>query len=495
MHGVTIPTSPEHFPEISVLDDQPPNEYTALLPKPAEHSDGESRREVGCNQVLSEFLILLRGSTPVIFAYILQNSLQTVSTLIVGRFSPEHLATAAFAYMFATASAFLIAFGGTTALDTLASSTFTGSTNRYDLGILLQRSLFVLGLFYIPVAALWIFSEQFFLLLGQGEDVSRETGRFLTAMVPGGLGFIYFETMKKYLQAQGIMKIGTYVLCITSPLNALLTYVFCHSFEMHLLGAPLAMNISIWLSFFILVLYAALVPSCRACWPGFSRAALQNLWTFSRLALLGIVQVGAEFWAFEFVALAAGRLGTIPLAAQSVILTADQVLNTIPFGISVATSARVGNLLGAQNPRGAARASHTAALLATILATLIAATLLATRHDFARLFNEHKAVACLTASVMPWVALFQVADGLNGAYAGALRGMGRQHAGALVNVVSYYAVALPVGVWLAFGRGWGLEGLWAGQCAALVIVGGVEGAVVAWSRWEREVERAFERMD
>jgi multidrug resistance protein, MATE family len=55
--------------------------------------------------------------------------------------------------------------------------------------------------------------------------------------------------------------------------------------------------------------------------------------------------------AFEIVALAAGRLGSLPLAAQSVIMTLDQsepsfipapsahtnlsmtVLNTIPFGI------------------------------------------------------------------------------------------------------------------------------------------------------------------
>ena len=37
--------------------------------------------------------------------------------------------------------------------------------------------------------------------------------------------------------------------------------------------------------------------------------------------------------AFEIVALAAGRLGSLPLAAQSVIMTTDQVLNTIPFGI------------------------------------------------------------------------------------------------------------------------------------------------------------------
>jgi MATE family multidrug resistance protein len=54
--------------------------------------------------ILNEFWILLRGSLPVILAYTLQNSLQTFSVVIVGRLSPEALATSAFAYMFAMAT-------------------------------------------------------------------------------------------------------------------------------------------------------------------------------------------------------------------------------------------------------------------------------------------------------------------------------------------------------------------------------------------------------
>lgn len=153
---------------------------------------------------LLEFLLLLRGSIPVILAYALQNSLQTISVLIVGRLSPEALATAAFSYMFAMSTAWLIALGGTTALDTLASSSFTGSKNPHDLGILLQRGFFVLTTFYIPVAILWAFSAPLFRLLGQEEYICVDSARFLTALIPGGLGYIYFEAMKKYLQAQGM---------------------------------------------------------------------------------------------------------------------------------------------------------------------------------------------------------------------------------------------------------------------------------------------------
>lgn len=190
-----------------------PTEYTHLLPKPTGiDSPGQLNGETIVTSehnvsnrrlIIAEFWHLLKDSIPVILAYTLQNSLQTSSVLIVGRLSPEHLATSAFSLMFAMITAWMIALGGTTALDTLASSSFTGSSNKHDLGILLQRGFFVLGLFYIPVAILWACSEHVFVFLGQDQVLSRESARFLTCLIPGGLGYIYFEVMKKYLQAQG----------------------------------------------------------------------------------------------------------------------------------------------------------------------------------------------------------------------------------------------------------------------------------------------------
>jgi MATE family multidrug resistance protein len=289
------------------------------------------------------------------------------------------------------------------------------------------------------------------------------------------------------------MRPGTYVLLITSPVNALLNYLFVYTFGFGLMGAPLATGISYWLSFLLLVLYARFVAGSE-CWGGWSRASFQNIGTFARLAALGIVHVGTEWWAFEIVALAAGRLGTIPLAAQSVIMTTDQVMNTIPFGIGVAASARVGNLLGACKARGAARAANVAAWLSMVMGVLVLIVLMAVKDFYAKIFNDDIDVVKLTAAVMPYVALFQIADGLNGSCGGSLRGMGRQHIGAAVNLVSYYAGALPLGIWLAF-HGWGLAGLWIGQCIALYLVGLLEWIIVAHSDWEYQVKKAFERMD
>lgn len=290
-----------------------------------------------------------------------------------------------------------------------------------------------------------------------------------------------------------IMRAGTYVLLITSPLSAALNYLFCYVWGWGLLGAPIATGICYWISFLLLVLYARFVAGSE-CWGGWSKACFRRMGTFARLALLGVVHVGTEWWAFEIVALAAGRLGTISLAAQSVIMTSDQLMNTIPFGVGVATSARVGNMLGARNAKGGSRAANTGALLSIILGAIVLSILMGTRNVFAKIFNDDPGVVKLTAETLPYVALFQIADGLNGSCGGALRGMGRQHIGAAVNIVSYYCGALPLGIYLAF-HGWGLPGLWVGQCIALYLVGFAEWAIVYFSNWEHQVKKAFERMD
>ncbi|KAF3914095.1 hypothetical protein AA313_de0205042 [Arthrobotrys entomopaga] len=494
----SIPNS-EHGETIIISSNRPKspeiiNENTPLIPQ-YQNNDEEPSQDADPPLALTtaEFFLLIKTSVPVILAYTLQSSLQALSILIVGRISPAALSVAAFSYMFAMSTAFIVALGGTTALDTLASSTFTGSKNRTDLGILLQRAFVVLGVLYIPVASIWWFSGPIFQILGQEEYIVRDAPMFLRYLIPGGLGYVYFESLKKYLQAQGIMKAGTYVLLITSPINVLLNYLFIYTFGFGVNGAPMATSITYWLSFVLLGIYSKYIAG-HECWGGWSTACFKNMFTFLRLALLGTIMVGTEWWAFEIVAIVAGRLGQIPLAAQSVIMTTDQVLNTIPFGIGVAASARVGNLLGAKDARGAARAANKAAWVSVFMGTVVLIVLMGVKDVYAKIFNDDEDVVRLTGEVMPYVALFQVADGLNGSCGGSLRGMGRQHVGAGVNIISYYVVALPLGIWLAY-HGWGLAGLWVGQCLALYAVGIGEWLLVYFSDWDVQVINALDRLD
>jgi MATE family multidrug resistance protein len=363
-----------------------------------------------------------------------------------------------------------------------------------DLSIHFQRCLLILWLLFIPVGIIWANVAPILMALGQDEELSRGTQQYLRVLLLAAPGYIGFETLKKYLQCQGIMDASTYVLIFISPINVALNVYFVHYTDFGIYGSPIALSFTFSFAFFFLVIYTAYSPTHaqNGTWGGFQlRAVLdaRSCITFLKLAIPGILMVGTEWAAFEIVALAAARLGNIPRAAQSVIMTTDQILNSIPFGIGVAASTRVGNAIGRRDAAGAKFTGHLSALLSVITGTIVMIALLLAKDVYGYIFSDDESVAQLVSQVMPLVASFQVADGLAGSCGGVLRGQGRQHLGAAFNIVAYYVLALPLGITLAFHWGYGLPGLWVGQVVALFIVGTCEYAVV-WlgTDWDHEVE-------
>ncbi|KAJ7777307.1 MOP flippase [Mycena metata] len=418
--------------------------------------------------------------------------------------------------MLAFVTGWCVALGGTTALDTLGSSAFTGGHPK-DLSVHFQRCIVILWILLIPVGIFWWFIEPVLLGLGQSASLSHDVQIFLRILLAGAPGYIGFESLKKYLQCQGkvpvaiiasvklnlfkgIMGASTSVLVVVFPINLGMNILLIHHTPLGILGSPLALSFTYWLCFGLLGLWTWTSPTHKqnATWGGFQPSAVfhpRSCYLFLKLAIPGILMVGTEWAAFEIVALAAGRLGALPLAAQSVIMTTDQILNTIPFGIGVAASARVGNLIGARSPVAAKYVAHASALLSVVVGLVVMTAMMGAKDVYGYLFSDDVDVVRLVGQVMPLVASFQVADGLAGSCGGVLRGQGRQHLGALFNCVAYYVLALPLGITLAFHplTALGLQGLWIGQVVALFIVGLGEYLVVWRSDWDLEVQRGAER--
>ena len=55
------------------------------------------------------------------------------------------------------------------------------------------------------------------------------------------------------------------------------------------------------------------------------------------------------------------------------------VLNTLPFGIGVAASTRVGHLIGFRSPSGARNAAHASALLSIIVGVVVMVVMIASK--------------------------------------------------------------------------------------------------------------------
>ncbi|KAG2103062.1 MATE efflux family protein [Suillus discolor] len=477
--------------------------------QPNEHSIQNFPEVAGENQTIGPRLLasLVIDSIPVILSYILQNSIQTVSIVITGRLGPEELSAAAFSMMLAYVTGemiprpvgWCIALGGGSALDTLGSQAFTGGSRSTDLAVHFQRCVVLLWILLIPVGVLWAFMEPALLALKEPPRLCKDVQAILRILVFGAPGYIAFESLKKYLQCQGIMKAATWVLIIVSPINIALNIFLVHYTSLGMLGCPVALSITYWCAFFLLIAMTSIssVHKQNATWGGFQPKAVFNIEScieFLKLALPGILMVGTEWAAFEIVALAAGRLGKLPLAAQSVIMTTDQIISTLPFGFGVVASNRIGNLIGARTAIGARNAAHAIALISVIIGFVVMVIMLAVRNKFGYIFSDDEDVVQLVSRVMPLVASFQIADALANSCGGVLRGQGKQHLGAMFNLVAYYILALPIGITLAFKTGLGLQGLWIGQVIGLFTVGLSEyGVVWLGTNWDREVQKGIKR--
>lgn len=96
------------------------------------------------------------------------------------------------------------------------------------------------------------------------------------------------------------MHLSTVALIIVSPINIILNYVLVHRTPLRMLGSPLALSITYWAAFFILIFLIATSAKHKdnKTWAGWRfKQALspRGAWEFLKLALPGILMVGTEW--------------------------------------------------------------------------------------------------------------------------------------------------------------------------------------------------------
>jgi MATE family multidrug resistance protein len=192
-----------------------------------------------------------------------------------------------------------------------------------------------------------------------------------------------------------------------------------------------------------------------------------------RIAALGApvaIQMGLEVGAFSAGTLLAGRLGSVALAAHTIVLNMAALSFMLPLGISQGAVTRVGNLLGRGDGWGARRAAWISIVLGAGVMASSALIFVALRQVLPTLYTPARDVVALAAAILPIAAVFQVFDGVQVVGCGVLRGMGRTRPAAWFNLVGYWLIGLPVGAWFGLSMGWGLAGIWWGLALGLAVV-------------------------
>ena len=453
-----------------------------------ENPDPESAAPELPGRARLELRTLFGLSAPVAAAQLGMMTMGVIDTMMVARVGPGPLAAVALASTWAWSSG-AVAQGIVQGMDPLVSQAH-GEGDGDAMGLALQRGLVVAGLVTIPLVALWLSTEWVFLALGQDPVVAGLAQDYLIARLPSTLGFNVFLALRQYLAGRTLTRPAMWVMFACNALNVFLNWVLIFGNlgapPLGLVGAGLATgitNVLLPIGLFLWIRHFRLHEGAWRSWDARS-FSLAGLGRYLALGLPVGVQLGLEANAFTVAMMMVGWMGVTELGAHQIVMNLASFTFMVPLGISIGASARAGNLIGAGDARGLRIACRVGFLMGGGVMAIAAVCFVAFRQALPTFYTQETAVVAMAALLLPIAGAFQIFDGVQVVGAGLMRGMGRPQAGAVVNLLGFYAVGLPLSYVLAFRMDLGLVGIWWGLAAGL---GGVAMMLVAWvSRTNRQ---------
>ncbi|SJM87831.1 related to Ethionine resistance-conferring protein 1 [Zygosaccharomyces bailii] len=447
-----------------------------------------------------ESKVIGMNALPLVVTFLLQDSLTLASVFSASHLGTEELGGVTLGSMTANITGLAAIQGLCTCLDTLCAQAY-GAKNYYMVGVYVQRCAVITILAFLPVMLIWcLWAEPILAFMIPQKELCHLAARYLSVLSIGVPGFVLFECGKRFLQCQGIFHASTIVLFVCAPLNALMNYVLVWDERIGIgyLGAPLAVSINCWLMTLGLFLYTIFTKEETRplkCWNGLIRPdqVFKNWRKMFSLAIPGILMVETEFLGFEILTIFSSYLGPAALGAQSIVSTIASLSYQVPFAISVSTSTRVANFIGASLWKNCIVTCKTSLLLSFVCSSLNMLLTFGFRKQLAAMFSKEEDVTDLVVATLPILAFMQLFDAFNASTAGCLRGQGRQKIGGYINMVAFYAIGIPMAYLLAFPRKMGVGGLWVGITMALITMSVCQGVAVFRCNWREVIDAAKSR--
>ncbi|MEQ8345419.1 MAG: MATE family efflux transporter [Sneathiellaceae bacterium] len=334
-----------------------------------------------------------------------------------------------------------------------------------------RQGLWVAIALAVPATLFCLAAGPAFRAMGQDPAIGAEATRYIHAAMPGLLPAFGIAALRGFMSS---LSRGRPVLLVSLgalPVNLVLDYALVFGAwglpELGVVGAGLT---SAAVEVAMLAALIGLVVTDRQ----FRRYAIfgrfwRSDWAMFRQVLAVGCPIGVtlllEVGVFSAGAFLMGFFGTTALAAHQIAIQCAAVTFMIPFGLSQATTVRVGLSAGRRDGAGALRAGLVGTFSALIVMAGAACLFWVLGPQIAALFVDLSApgareVASLAAGYLAIAAVFQLVDGAQVAANGALRGLKDTQVPMAIVAVGYWLVAFPLALLLGFELGWRGEGLW-----------------------------------
>jgi len=432
---------------------------------------------------------MLALAIPLALSQLAQVAIQTTDVVMMGWLGPEALAAGAL-----TTNVFFVQFvfgmGVVTAVSPLVTQIVgrvSGPGKVREARRAVRQGLWVATLLAVPFMIVCWQVRPILVALGQDPELAALAERYMLGLVWAMPSALWFIVLRCFVSALSRTRMVFAITLAGVLFNALAVYAMMFGKfgvpALGLLGAGIA-SAGVQATMTALLLLHVLTDR------RFRRyRALGRFWRPDWVKFREIVRIGAPIgamWVIEVGVFSAalfimGFIGTVEMAAHQIALQCAAITFMVPLGVAHAATVRVGLAVGAEDGAGVCRAGWTGIALGSGFMMITCLVFLVAGHRIVALFLDGgdamtAAVAALATQLLIVAGVFQMFDGAQATAAGALRGLKDTRVPLAVAGFGYWAVALPLGVTLAFAGQAGALGIWIGLAAGLAIV----AALLTW---------------
>ncbi|WP_294845556.1 MATE family efflux transporter [uncultured Gilliamella sp.] len=419
---------------------------------------------------------------PVMIAQISQTAITFVDTIMAGNYSKTALSGVAIAVSIWLPT---ILFGqGLLTVLTPIISNLNGAAKRNLVADHTRQGVVIALILSVMMMLILYHSDKIISLRSSAEhpidpQMVEVAVSFLRAIMWGVPAFLLFLVYRNQCEGLSNTKPAMVIIFIALLANIPINYILIYG-KLGLpafggVGCGITAAIIFWLMFILMRLYTLTTASQK----DIRNTPVTKLVDFAiikKVIVLGTPLALAYFFEmslFAVIALLIAPLGQITVAAHQIIFTISSLTFAIPLSLGVATSIRVGYLLGKQKPSLAKQTAYISLAISFAIAVVVALILVIFRTPIIELFTKETAVIAICMHLIILLAIYQASDYLQVVASNVLRGYKDTQSIFFITLLSYWVVGLPVGYILALTdlvmQPLGAAGFWIGIISGLAV--------------------------
>ena len=422
-------------------------------------------------RILDEIRPTLTLAAPIVVGQLSQMLMGVTDSAMIGRAGTVPLAASSFGgNVFAV---FYVLGIGLMLPVSIFVSRSHGAQRPEECGEYLRHGL-ALALFFglLETLAMVALSTQL-ARFGQPLEVLAIVTPFFLLMAASITSVLVYLVLRQFAEAMGHPWVPMFIMLAGVGLNAALNWVFIYGHlgapALGLTGAGISTLLSRALGAWVIYRWLRRDAAVRAAWPkqwwgNYSGARLREM---LHVGLPAAGMLLFESSAFYGSSIMMGWLGVVPLAAHQIAINCASLAFMVPLGLSMATGMRVSRAVGAGELARRRPIAFGSLAVGLAIMGIFGLGFFFGGRTIAAWFVPDAAVIALAANLLVVAALFQVFDGAQVISAAALRGIADVKVPAIITLVAYWIVALPLGYGLGVRGGYGGVGIWSGIAAGL----------------------------